>query len=58
MRAIKEGETFAASDLAILRTEKILRPGLDPELLPVLIGRVATRDIPSGEGIEWADVGG
>jgi len=57
MRAIKKGEVFAEADLAILRTEKILRPGLDPELLPIVIGRMASRDVPSGEGIEWADLG-
>jgi sialic acid synthase SpsE len=58
MRDIRRGEAFSAGDLAILRTEKILRPGLDPELLPVLAGRVAMRDIASGEGVEWEDVGG
>lgn len=58
MRDIGRGEAFSAGDLAILRTEKILRPGLDPELLPVLAGRVAMRDIASGEGVEWEDVGG
>jgi sialic acid synthase SpsE len=57
MRDIRRGETFAAGDLAILRTEKVLRPGLDPELLPIVEGRVAARDVPSGEGIEWEDVG-
>ncbi len=56
-RAIKKGEPFAAVDLAILRTEKVLRPGLDPALLPFLLGRRAARDLPSGEGLEWEDVG-
>ncbi len=58
MRDIEAGEAFDAENLAILRTEKVLRPGLDPELLPRLIGRRAARDIPSGEGVEWADLGG
>lgn len=58
MRKIKKGEAFDASNLAILRSEKILRPGLDPELLGVLLGRRAMRDIPSGEGVEWEDMGG
>jgi sialic acid synthase SpsE len=57
-RAIRAGEAFDAANLAVLRTEKVLRPGLDPELLPRLAGRRAMRDIPSGEGIEWEDVGG
>jgi sialic acid synthase SpsE len=57
MRDIGRGETFDEANLAVLRTEKVLRPGLDPELLRVVLGRVARRDVPSGEGIEWEDVG-
>lgn len=57
MREIKKGEAFDARNLALLRSEKVLRPGLDPELLPLLIGRRAMRDIASGEGVEWEDVG-
>jgi sialic acid synthase SpsE len=56
-RAIHRGEPFEEGNLALLRSEKVLRPGLDPELLPVLIGRLARREVPSGEGIEWEDVG-
>jgi sialic acid synthase SpsE len=58
MRAIRAGEVYGESDVAALRSEKILRPGLDPELLPMVLGRRAMRDIASGEGIEWEDVGG
>jgi len=57
-RAIRKGEVFDEASVSALRTEKVLRPGLDPELLPVLMGRRAMRDIASGEGIEWEDVGG
>ena len=57
MRDIKKGGTFGEADLALLRTEKVLRPGLEPELLPAILGRKAARDIPSGEGLEWEDVG-
>jgi sialic acid synthase SpsE len=57
-REIKAGETFDADKVAILRSEKLLRPGLDPELLEVVLGRRAMRDIASGEGIEWEDIGG
>jgi sialic acid synthase SpsE len=57
MRDIRRGETFDEANLAVLRTEKVLKPGLDPELVPVVLGRVARRDVPSGEGIEWEDVG-
>jgi sialic acid synthase SpsE len=56
-RRIGKGEAFDAESVAILRSEKVLRPGLDPELLGVVLGRRAMRDIASGEGIEWEDVG-
>ncbi len=56
--SIDEGEVFTEANLAILRTEKVLRPGLDPEFLPQAIGRVAARYVPSGEGLEWDDLGG
>ena len=57
LRAIKKGEVYSAENLALLRTEKILRPGLGPELLPAVLGRKARRAVPSGEGITWEDVG-
>jgi sialic acid synthase SpsE len=56
-RAIAEGEILADDNLALVRTEKILRPGLTPDLLPCIAGRRARREIPSGEGIVWEDVG-
>lgn len=57
MRDIKAGEVFSASDLALLRTEKVLKVGLDPAMMGVAIGRRALRDIASGQGLEWEDLG-
>ncbi len=57
-RAIPKGHVLDSSNLAILRTEKILRPGLHPRYMDIVSGRMAARDIPDGEGVEWADVGG
>lgn len=57
-RPIERGETLSDSNLAILRTEKVLRPGLQPRMLPVVCGRVAARPIPDGQGLTWDDVGG
>lgn len=56
-RPIARGNVFSEDNLAILRTEKVLRPGLEPRSLPVVLGRHAARDIPAGEGVEWADLG-
>lgn len=58
LRPITRGEMFTRENVAALRTEKVLRPGLGPEFLEVLLGRRSARDVPDGEGIEWGDVGG
>jgi len=57
LRPIMRGEQFDETNTALLRTEKILRPGLHPEFLDLLKNRKAARDIPDGEGICWDDVG-
>jgi sialic acid synthase SpsE len=57
LREIGTGEVLSAENTALLRTEKILRPGLDPSLMTHILGRRARRPIPSGEGIEWEDIG-
>jgi sialic acid synthase SpsE len=56
VREILEGSVIGASDVAVLRTEKELRPGIGPEFLPRVIGATAKRTVPDGEGIEWADL--
>jgi sialic acid synthase SpsE len=55
-RQIAAGARIAAEDVAVLRTEKVLRPGIGPEFLRIVIGAVARRSVPDGEGIEWADI--
>jgi len=56
LRDIHPGETIAAGDFAVLRTEKILRPGLPPSWAGQIPGRTAGRFIPAGEGIRFEDV--
>ena len=53
---ISPGDRIGESDVAILRSEKVLRPGLGPEFLAVVIGARAKRLVPDGEGITWADL--
>jgi sialic acid synthase SpsE len=55
-REISAGEFLGEQDIAVLRTEKVLRPGLGPEFLPAILGARARRRIPDGEGIVWEDV--
>jgi sialic acid synthase SpsE len=56
LRDIPVGETLLAGDFAVLRTEKILRPGLPPSWEKRLAGRKTTQPIPNGEGIRFEDL--
>jgi sialic acid synthase SpsE len=56
LRDIQAGETISAKDFAVLRTEKILRPGLAPSWAADICGRTARQFIPSGEGIRFEDI--
>jgi sialic acid synthase SpsE len=56
LRDIQPGEIIGAGDFAILRTEKILRPGLTPSWAAHICGRTARQFIPAGEGIRFEDV--
>jgi sialic acid synthase SpsE len=56
MRDIQKGEILKKGDYAVLRTEKILRPGLEPRWEKFINGRTARNFIPAGEGIRLEDV--
>jgi sialic acid synthase SpsE len=56
LRDIPAGSTLRPGDFAVLRTEKILRPGLHPSWEPKLAGKKTTRFIPAGEGIRFEDL--
>jgi len=53
---IKEGTLLSSADMAVLRTEKILNPGLHPRNIETLINCRVKRNIPSGAGITWDDL--
>lgn len=57
LRDIKRGEPLTSECLGILRTEKVLSPGLSPGNLALCLGRLARRDIADGQGLQWDDVG-
>jgi sialic acid synthase SpsE len=56
LRDIAQGETIRADMVGILRTEKVLRPGLPPSWAERITGRPARQFIPAGEGIRFEDV--
>ncbi|MDR0443205.1 MAG: N-acetylneuraminate synthase family protein [Treponema sp.] len=56
LRDIQKGEALKKCDFAILRTEKNLRPGLEPCWEEAVEGRTARNFIPAGEGIRFEDI--
>ncbi|BDC93108.1 N-acetylneuraminate synthase family protein [Treponema bryantii] len=55
MRDMKEGEIIGADDVAVLRTEKVLTPGLTPDWLDKVVGKKLLRDVTSGSGVQKMD---
>ncbi len=55
MRDMKEGELVGADDVAILRTEKVLSPGISPEFVKIITGCRLQRNVTSGAGVSWED---
>lgn len=55
MRAMKIGEVVQSGDIAVLRTEKVLSPGLSPRYLDTVTGTVLQRDVDDGAGVSWGD---
>jgi len=56
LRDIAQGTVLQADMIGILRTEKLLRPGLHPRWEKALLGRKAGNFIPAGEGIRFEDI--
>ncbi len=56
MNDLKKGARIEESDIGILRTEKILTPGISPEFYEEIKGAFLTRDVKSGQGITWQDI--
>lgn len=55
MRAMKKGERIGEGDISVLRTEKVLSPGISPEYARLLAGCILTRDVGAGAGVDWED---
>ena len=55
MRDMKKGEVIGEGDVAVLRTEKVLTPGLTPDWLDKVVGAKLARDVTSGAGVQKID---
>ncbi|MBN2658178.1 MAG: N-acetylneuraminate synthase family protein [Spirochaetales bacterium] len=53
---LEPGTVLTEENCALLRTEKILRPGLSPLYFREVLGRTVKEKIPDGEGIRWQDI--
>lgn len=53
---MKAGDIITRDSIAILRTEKILEPGLAPKYFPQIIGARLCQDIAAGQGVLWHHV--
>lgn len=51
LKNMKKGDVVHSCDIGILRTEKILTPGISPEFMPTIEGARLTRNVTGGEGI-------
>ena len=56
MHDMKAGEVIKEEDIGVLRTEKVLTPGLTPDWLDKVVGAKLLRDVVSGEGIVLNDI--
>lgn len=55
MKDFSKGYTITENDIGILRTEKILTPGISPEYYDLLIGKKLKTDVTSGAGVRLED---
>ena len=53
---LKKGTVLTDLNCALLRTEKVLRPGIAPKFFKEVLGTKVKKNIPDGEGIEWHDL--
>lgn len=53
---IRAGQRIGAGDLCVVRSETNLRPGLEPAELPRVVGALAQRAVPAGQGVTWEDL--
>ena len=55
MKDFESGHKIENGDIEVLRTEKILTPGIAPDALEKLSGAVLRHGVSSGSGVQWED---
>ena len=55
MKDLPAGKIIEPKDLAPLRTEKVLEPGISPEYLDLLLGKKLCRPVQDGAGVKLED---
>ena len=56
MKAFEAGHVLEAQDVGVLRTEKVLTPGIGPEFLESVIGKKLARAVQDGAGVAFEDI--
>ena len=54
-RALPKGRSIQPADIAVLRTEKILEPGLHPRFYEFIVGKKLTRTVKDGDATRLED---
>lgn len=55
LRKMNEGESISSGEVSVLRTEKVLSPGIAPDYLDMIQGAVLTRSVKAGDGVQFQD---
>lgn len=55
MKNLKAGEKISEDDVKVLRTEKILSPGITPDFLNLVVGSFLQKDVNDGDGVRLED---
>ncbi len=56
MKDLKKGHIITKNDIAVLRTEKILSPGISPEFIDIVTDAKLTKDVYDGDGVQFSDI--
>ena len=53
MQELEKAPVIKEDDIGILRTEKVLTPGITPEYYDLVIGKTLSRNVKSGSGVQF-----